>query len=97
MYLTLFQEVLCWSLFCNVLLCVLSSFVNILTRKRERAVYIAFIVFLNIVTVDVLCLFLTVPWIGLQCVIVVFPDHIHLLLYMYMYSNDRSKCHCHFI
>ena len=23
--------------------------------------------------------FLTVPWVGLQCVIVVFPDHTHLL------------------
>ena len=27
----------------------------------------------------VLWLFLTVPWVGLQCVIVVFPDHTHLL------------------
>ena len=26
----------------------------------------------------VLCLFLTVPWIGLLCVIVSFPDHTHL-------------------
>ena len=24
-------------------------------------------------------LFLVVPWVGLQCVIVVFPDHTHLL------------------
>ena len=23
----------------------------------------------------------TVPWVGLQCVIVVFPDHTHLLLH----------------
>ena len=27
----------------------------------------------------VLCLFLTVPWVGMQCVIVAFPDHTHLL------------------
>ena len=27
-----------------------------------------------------LWLFLTVPWVGLQCVIVVFPDHTRLLL-----------------
>ena len=33
-----------------------------------------------LVTVNVLWLFLTVPWVGLQCVIVVFPDHTHLLL-----------------
>ena len=32
-----------------------------------------------IVTVSVLWLFLTVPWVGLQRVIVIFPDHTHLL------------------
>ena len=32
-----------------------------------------------IVTINVMCLFLTVPWVGLQCVIVVFPDHTHVL------------------
>ena len=32
-----------------------------------------------IVTVKVMWLFLTVPWVGLQCVIVVFPDHTHFL------------------
>ena len=31
-------------------------------------------------TVNVKWLFLGVPWDGLQCVIVLFPDHIHLLL-----------------
>ena len=31
-----------------------------------------------IVTINVLWLFLTVPWVGLQCVTVVFPDHTHL-------------------
>ena len=30
-------------------------------------------------TVCGLCLFLTVPWVGLQCVIMVFPGHTHLL------------------
>ena len=29
--------------------------------------------------VNVLCLFLAVPWFGLQCVIEEFPDHAHLL------------------
>ena len=36
-------------------------------------------------------LFLTVPWVGLQCVIVVFPDHTCLLflkLYWCRYSVD---------
>ena len=32
-----------------------------------------------LVTVNVLWLFLMVPWVGLQCVIVVFPDHTDLL------------------
>ena len=31
------------------------------------------------VTLNVLWLFLAAPWVGLQCVIVVFPDHTHLL------------------
>ena len=33
-----------------------------------------------LVTVNVLWLFITVPWVGLQCVIVVFPDHSQLRL-----------------
>ena len=33
-----------------------------------------------IVTINVLWLFLVMPWVGRQCVIVVFPDHTHLLL-----------------
>ena len=32
-----------------------------------------------IVTINVLWLFFPVPWVGLQCVIVVFYDNIHLL------------------
>ena len=31
-------------------------------------------------TINVLWLFLAVPWVGLQCLIVVFPDHTHFLL-----------------
>ena len=72
--------VLCWSLFWYALLCVLYSFAIILTtRKRELAVLLKSS-FLCLVTVNVLWLFLTVPWVGLQCVIVVFPDRTHLLL-----------------
>ena len=33
----------------------------------------------SIFTVNVLWLFLTVPWVFLKCVIVEFPDHTHLL------------------
>ena len=31
------------------------------------------------VTEIVLWFFLTVPWVGMQCVIVVYPDHAHFL------------------
>ena len=34
-------------------------------------------------TVNVLWLFLTVPWVGLRCVIMVFPDHTHFLTCFY--------------
>ena len=40
------------------------------------------------VTVYVLWLFLTMPWIGLQCVIVVFPDH---PLFQGIHLNDSAK------
>ena len=40
-----------------------------------------------LVTVNALWLCLTVPWIGLQYVIVVFPDHTHLFLH----SHQRLR------
>ena len=36
MYLGIFVGVMCWSLFYNASLCVLSIFVNTLTRKRMK-------------------------------------------------------------
>ena len=75
MYLPLFVEVLCWSLFWYALLYVLSSFAIILTRMRE-------LVAVLLLSLDVMLLFLTVPWVGLQFVIVVFPDHTHLLFFL---------------
>ena len=58
--------VLCLSLFCCALLCVRSSFA-ILKRKREL-VALRFLSYWCLVTVNVLCLFLKVPWVGLRCV-----------------------------
>ena len=55
------------------LLCVLSS--NSSKRKRERVAFF----YECLGTVYILQLFLTVPRVGLQCVIVVFPDHTYLL------------------
>ena len=74
MYLPLFVGVLSWPLFWYSLLCVISSFAIILTRTRELGAMLL-LSFGCLVTVNILWLFLTVPWVGLQSVIVVFPDH----------------------
>ena len=68
----LFVEVLCLSLFWYALLCVLSSFAIILKGKRAgcfAAVFADVFLLLN-----VMWLLLSVPRVGLQCVIVVFSD-----------------------
>ena len=36
-------------------------------------------VLICVLTVCVLWLFLSVPWVGLQCVVEVFPDHTYFL------------------
>ena len=71
--------VLCSSLYwyALIILYVLSSFAIMLTRKREL-VALLLLSFGCLVTVNVLWLFLMVPWVGLQFVIVVFPDHTYL-------------------
>ena len=76
MYFPLFVRVLCSSLFCYALLCVHSSFAIILKRTR-KLVALLLLSYRCVVTINVLCLFLAVPWVGLQYVIVVFPDHNH--------------------
>ena len=70
----LFVGVLCLSLICYALLCIHSSFAIILKRKR-KLVTLLLLSYRCIVTINVLWLFL----VGLQFVIVVFPDHTHLL------------------
>ena len=59
-------------------ICVLSSFAIILKRKRELAA-LHLLSYGCLVAVNVPWLFLTLLWIGLQCAIVVFSDHTHLL------------------
>ena len=71
MYFPLFVGVLL-ALFCYVLLCVHSSFAIILKRKLVALLLLSY---RCIVTINVLWLFLMVLWVGLQYVIVVFPDH----------------------
>ena len=62
--------------------CVHSSFAIILKRKR-MLVALLLLSYRCIVSINVLWLFLVVPWVGRQCVIVVFPDHTHLLWSIY--------------
>ena len=51
-----------------------------LQEERERELFVLLLLSCGcLVTVNLLCLFLTVPGIGLQCVIAVFPDYSHLL------------------
>ena len=63
-------------MFCCTLLYVHSSFAVILMRKREL---VALLGLSSWCLVIVVWLFLTVPWVCLQFVIVVFPDHTHLV------------------
>ena len=70
--------------FCLVL-SVLSSFDFIL------AGCFTLIVSKCIVTVSVLWLFLMVQWVGVQCVIMIFPDHIYSFTYTTCFLNDKRE------
>ena len=90
MYFPLFVGVKCLSLFFYALLCVHSRFTIIFKRKWLLLSYRC------LVTVNVLWLFLTLPWVGLQCVTVVFPDHTHFIILTYFLNqwkeeNDRRN------
>ena len=86
MYFPLFVGVILrFYLFCYALLCVHSIFAIILKRKRNL-VDLLLLSYRYIVTINVLWLFFTVSWVGLQCVIDVFPNHTQLLFV----ARDRS-------
>ena len=78
MYFPLFVG-MCLSLFCYALLFVHASFAIILKWKRKM-VALLLLSYRCIVTVNVLWLFITVPWFGLQYVNMVFTDHTYLFL-----------------
>ena len=84
----LFVGALCLSLFCYALLCVHSNFAIILKRKR-KLVALLLLSYRYIVTLNVLWLLYTVPWVGLQCVFVVFPDYTHLY-FVQLKNNQRD-------
>ena len=62
--------------------CVLSSFAIILKRRRKLVALLLLSNRCLVVTANVMWLFLTVPWVGLQCVIVAFPDHTHFITFL---------------
>ena len=74
-----------YSLFCYALLSVHSSFSTILKRKKKR-IALLLLSYRCIVTITILCLFLTVQWVSLQCMVAVYPDLIHSL------SNHSQQC-----
>ena len=96
MYFSLFVESLCLSLFCYALLCGYFSFAIILKRKR-KLVALLLLTYRCIVTINGLWLFLAVPWVGLQSVIVVFPEHTHFLRVLtnnliFLFLNKNICC-----
>ena len=56
--------------------CVRSGFAIILKRRRKLVALLS-LSCRCVVAIDVLLLFLAVPWVGLCCVVVVFPCHPH--------------------
>ena len=81
-------------MFCYALLYVLSNFAIVLMGKREL---VALQSLSSWCLVIVVWLFLAVPWVCLQFVIVVFPDHTHLLFCLtsfdmyFKHTKSRDK------
>ena len=65
-------------MFCCTFLYVPSSFAIILMGKRELVALLSLSFWCLVIVV---WLFLTVPWVSLQFVTVVFPDNTHLLFF----------------
>ena len=82
------------SVFCVGLCFRMHYFVSVIVlqwslRGRENWLLCFNCLFLCLVSVNIMWLFLTVPCVGLQCVIVVFPDHIHLF-----FQGCYNNCLC---
>ena len=65
-------------------------------EEEETAGCFAFVVLPSecLVTVYALWLFLTVPWVGLQCVIAAFPDHTYFFLLSCRLLKTHTHIHC---
>ena len=79
-------------LFVFVLLCItLCPFAIILKNKGQLVLLLSS--YRCIVTINVMWLFLTVQWVGLQYVSVVFPDHTHLLVNNFNSNISKNTSH----
>ena len=65
---------ICYTLLCSICFC------NHLEVKR-KLVAMLLLSYRGSVTINVLCLFFMVPWVGLQCVSVVYPVHTHFMIH----------------
>ena len=74
-------------MFCYALLCVHSN-VAIILKRRRKPVASLLLPHRCIVTINVQWFSLTVPWVGLQYMIVMFPDHTRLL-----FGNTGTDSH----
>ena len=84
-------------MFCCSVICVLSSFAISLMGKRELVAFLCLSSWC-LVAVSALWLFLTLPWVGLQCVVVVFPIHTHALgVNVSFYTIVQWKTRCIFM
>ena len=72
-----------YSMFCRALLCVHSSFAIILMGQRELVALLSLSPWCLVIVV---LLLLVVSWVCLQFVIVVFPDHTHLLFMTFFFN-----------
>ena len=55
-------------------------------KRKKELVALLLLSYGCLVTVNFVWLFLVVSWVGLRCVVVVFPDHIHLLFIACMFA-----------
>ena len=60
---------------------------------KRKLVALLLLPYRYLVTVNVLWFFLVVPWVGLQCVIVVVPDHTHLLIVLIVHYSNKYAMH----
>ena len=79
------HPIVCWSSVFVIDLLSITLYAHysfaIILKRKNKLFALLLLSYRCLVTVNVLWLFLKVPWVGLQCVIVVFPDHTHLLFH----------------